>query len=120
MRQTLNEAQRDGRTHPRCGRCGIIWRQSGNRTGHCSGCHRTFDSLEAFDKHQVIPETGRVVCRDPAEVKRGDGSPVFESRIRDGVTYWGIPMSDAWRATLAGMRPSAGDAVALEGLPGAG
>ena len=37
--------------HPLCPRCGVIWHQAGNRTGHCSACHRTFDGLSAFEAH---------------------------------------------------------------------
>ncbi len=36
----------------RHGACGGAWWQSGNRTGHCSACHRNFDGIRAFDRHR--------------------------------------------------------------------
>lgn len=60
----LTVDQRDGRVWPRCHKCNVIWRQSGNRTGHCSACHRTFDGVEAFDRHQTT-HNGVVTCHDP-------------------------------------------------------
>ncbi|MGH3382357.1 MAG: hypothetical protein ACRDP6_47275 [Actinoallomurus sp.] len=30
--------------------CGARW--SGERRGHCGGCHRTFSSLSAFQRHR--------------------------------------------------------------------
>lgn len=43
-----NHAQTAGTTS--CGRCSNRW--GGLRTAHCSGCHLTFTSLSAFDKHR--------------------------------------------------------------------
>lgn len=48
------------------GQCGIKWTQVGNRTGHCSGCHLTFQGERAFDNHQTIKD-GRVTCLDPTD-----------------------------------------------------
>ena len=72
--------------------CGTTWRQAGNNTGHCGGrrgCHRTFDSEQAFDRHQTVRK-GVVVCRDPATLyDLSDSQAVYESRVGDdGVTYW--------------------------------
>lgn len=49
----------------RCSRCDV--RFGGERTCHCTKCHRTFGALSAFDHHLVFGE-GRVVvgCLDPA------------------------------------------------------
>jgi len=66
--------KRQPHTTPRCPTCRVQWRQSGNRTGHCSGCHRTFSGEAAFDAHQTIPD-GRVVCRDPGTLTTKDGTP---------------------------------------------
>ena len=63
----------------RCG-SGHTWRD-GADTGHCANCHRTFLSLEAFDRHQSIRD-GKTVCADPS-TKRW-----FTSIERDGVTYY--------------------------------
>jgi len=49
-------------SHPACGK---TWKQRGNRTGHCSKCHETFEGLSLFDSHQRIGDNGSVTCRDP-------------------------------------------------------
>lgn len=51
------------------GQCGKSWIQRGNRTGHCSGCHETFEGLAVFDAHRRTDEGGLRVCVDPATVK---------------------------------------------------
>jgi hypothetical protein len=58
-----------------CSGCDATW--NGEAPCHCSGssgCHRTFGSLEAFDRHLVYPTVGKTVDRssppshaDPAE-----------------------------------------------------
>lgn len=56
------------------GACGKSWKQRGNRTGHCSNCHETFEGLSLFDWHQTLDDQGRVLCRNPSDaegVKRG-------------------------------------------------
>lgn len=103
-----------------CGR-NCSWRQSGNRTGHCSGCHRTFDGERAFDRHQTVSD-GKVTCHDPAAVVYEGaraGEPVYESRIEtlddEGcevqVTYWRIRMTEdqaeRWAGILAQRREEA-------------
>jgi hypothetical protein len=74
----------------RHGQCGAVWWQSGNRTGHCSGCHRTFDGLGAFDRHHRGGE-----CLDPAGVTNEAGELVYTSRPGshgrdDATTYWAL------------------------------
>lgn len=101
QRDADEEHRRDGRTYPRCPTCGVIWRQSGNATGHCSGCHATFDSLAAFDRHRTTGADGGRECRYPASVVRDDGVPVFECRIAAGVTYWRLRLSEADRERFA-------------------
>ena len=71
----------------RHGACGAVWWQSGNRTGHCSGCHRTFDGLGAFDRHR---RDG--ACLDPRTLMV-KGEFVYAWRLgtheRDAATqYW--------------------------------
>lgn len=64
-------------THPTCGKS---WNQHGNRTGHCSNCHETFEGLSLFDWHQTLADDGSVNCRDPRK-------PEFASkglRLSDG------------------------------------
>lgn len=52
--------------------CGARWKQIGNATGHCAGCHNTFSSLAAFDAH-----FSGVSHLDPALVTRSTGEPLF-------------------------------------------
>lgn len=78
--------------------CGTSWHQRGDRTGHCSSCHRTFASLDAFDRHQRVD--GRLTCLDPATLTRRDGSPLYEAH-HDGLTdVWSIRPTAAQRAAL--------------------
>lgn len=51
------------------GVCGKTWRQRGNRTGHCSGCHETFEGETVFDAHRVTDEHGQRICLAPGDVK---------------------------------------------------
>jgi hypothetical protein len=51
------------------GVCGKTWRQRGNRTGHCSGCHETFEGESVFDAHRVTLDTGDRGCLNPATDK---------------------------------------------------
>lgn len=102
---------RDGRTHPRCPDCGTVWRQSGNRTGHCSGCHLTFTSAAAFDRHRVDDEAGNRTCRDPGAVFRTepDGTRVAvydvivtnEPPASPHLAYWALHTTDEQRAAFA-------------------
>jgi hypothetical protein len=71
------------------GACGQSWRQVGNQTGHCSGCHRTFASGRAFDRHQRIVE-GRSVCTDPASLTRSDRARLYASAWDGLATVWSI------------------------------
>lgn len=48
-----------------CAGCSKEW--GGLRTAHCSGCHRTFVSPNAFDLHQSLKRFG-VRCLEPATV----------------------------------------------------
>jgi hypothetical protein len=99
-------------------RCGTRWRQVGNQTGHCGGCHRTFASLDAFDSHQRIV-SGKNVCLDPATLMRGG-----ENRFRTftdplGATIWRSAReqpADAWPARTP--NPSAAPPDQLRTGPG--
>jgi hypothetical protein len=89
--------------YPRCPRCFVIWRQSGNRTGHCRTCCRTFDSAAAFDAHR---RGG--VCLDPAALLRPDIVPMFEYRtavagLDAGTIYWRLTMTEAQRMYFASL-----------------
>ena len=71
-----------------CPRCDTIWQQAGNRTGHCSACHRTFSGLAAFDGHQTI-ERGTVTCHDPATLRDRHGAPRWKATVDTaGATVW--------------------------------
>lgn len=53
------------------GACGKSWKQRGNRSGHCSGCHVTFYGITAFDQHHTRGDGGGPICVDPATGERG-------------------------------------------------
>ena len=66
-----------------CRKCGDKW--SGLRRAHCTGCHKTFNSLGGFDKHRKDFK-----CLDP-----GDLGMVMSD---DGI--WSSPMSETYKTTL--------------------
>lgn len=81
--------------------CGKSWLQRGNRTGHCSQCHETFEGNTLFDAH-FDRTGGGLRCRDPREMKingeplvfdgaHGDGSWRGASTIFDPSAIWGTP-----------------------------
>ncbi len=45
-------------------RCGKSWKQRGEKSGHCGGCHLTFYGQRSFDEHR---RDGR--CLNPAELE---------------------------------------------------
>ncbi len=74
------------------GACGKTWRQRGNRTGHCSGCHETFEGEALFDAHRRTADDGTRICLEPAAMEFR-GEPV---RLENG-TWRGPKMSAAAR-----------------------
>jgi len=100
---TLGDVKRETN---RCRECGRAWTAS--REAHCPGCHRQFSSDSAFESHQVLDHgqcaqhpknqgrqhrvcDARSVCRDPATLRRQNGSPrlvLSESRFGP---VWGWP-----------------------------
>jgi hypothetical protein len=75
-----------------CGGCPTTW--TGVGRCHCSGCHRTFSTVSAFDLHRRL--SGRHgSCVDPATLARQTGAPVLVEHT--GV--WTFPAMDA--GTLA-------------------
>jgi hypothetical protein len=76
-----------------CGGCDVRWHQRGNQTGHCSGCHRTFQGVSTFDAHQRLVD-GRSVCLDPQDILTGGngvhaGEPRFKAIIdTEGAQVW--------------------------------
>lgn len=87
---------------------------AGLATRHCAGCCRTFTSISAFDLHQRI-EDGRVVCSDPAEVTKRDGTHLMAviRHTRTGSPVWGrnVPDTRTHRESEALARPAEGDRV---------
>ena len=48
--------------------------RDGTRRSHCAGCHETFTSVSAFDRHQTLNDGSH--CHDPATrglIQRPDG-----------------------------------------------
>ena len=62
------DPERDAeRRRIRCGTCNYWW--TGLRACHCSGCHRTFTGLTAFDMHREGDHAkGTRHCVNPASV----------------------------------------------------
>ena len=64
------------------------WHQAGNRTGHCSACHRTFSGITTFDAHQRMVDE-RSVCLDPGSLVDKAGALRFRAFTdRYGATVW--------------------------------
>jgi hypothetical protein len=55
-----------------CNTCGATY---GGNAGHCKGCHHTFSSDSAFDKHLISRVTAG--CHDPATLLDKQDRPVF-------------------------------------------
>lgn len=72
-----------------CG-CGARW--GGLSTGHCTGCHRTFTGITAFDKHRSGSHSADTRhCVDPATVGLIDANRAY--------ACWGFPSGDRdWSA----------------------
>lgn len=67
------------------GSCGKTWMQRGNKTGHCSGCHETFEGISLFDAHQRHRDPrGIPTCLDPATMDYPKGWPL----ARDEYGTW--------------------------------
>lgn len=49
----------------RCHELGCPVLPTRGRRSHCAGCHETFTSVSAFDRHQTLDDGGSV-CYDPA------------------------------------------------------
>lgn len=64
--------------------CGRSWRQRGNRTSHCGGCHQTFEGLSLFDAHLEHGADGTLTHLDPAEMKYRGLPLVLDARYGDG------------------------------------
>jgi hypothetical protein len=73
-----------------CGTCHSWW--TGQLTSHCSGCHRTFTGLTAFDAHRDGNHAnGTRHCVDPATLTDSKGQPA--PLVDAGRSYpcWGYP-----------------------------
>lgn len=64
--------------------CGKSWKQRGERTGHCGGCHNTFEGNALFEAHFERMPDGRVKCKNPAEMKFKGEPLVFDGTNGDG------------------------------------
>lgn len=58
------------------GACGKTWKQRGNITGHCSGCHETFEGVALFDKHRTDAPDGSRTCRNSESMEYPKGYPL--------------------------------------------
>ncbi len=102
-----------------CYDCGREWTELGD--AHCAACHRHFSSDSAFDKHQAIDHRpcskraenqgdnkhkvcyAQSVCRDPATLRKRDGtSPLRQVKIDYGMTWAEPEMSPEAIARMKG------------------
>ena len=76
------------RTKPRITHsCGAVW--TARNAAHCAGCHLTFSSDTAFDRHRRHGQ-----CVDPATAVSKSGESRFTlRRDRSGHPVWGLPGS---------------------------
>lgn len=58
------------------GSCGKTWKQRGNKTGHCSGCHETFEGLGLFDAHRYQISENERGCKSPEKMEYPKGWPL--------------------------------------------
>lgn len=66
-----------------------------NTVGHCSGCHRTFSGMAAFDGHQLSGE-GKPICRNPETITRPQPWWLDDR----GIWHLGHRMTEEQKATL--------------------
>lgn len=72
-----------------CGTCGAWWTRE--LTAHCSGCHRTYTGMTAFDAHRSGSHTaGTRHCLDPADVGLVDAGRAYPcwGTKGDGTEWW--------------------------------
>ena len=71
----------------RC-RCGRTW--DSTVQCHCPSCHRQFAGVTAFDDHRVSfgYRTGLRTCRDPATMRRKDGTLILVASEETFGTVW--------------------------------
>ncbi|MHA7703421.1 FDXHR family putative zinc-binding protein [Mycobacterium sp. ML4] len=80
-----NRSARDRSTenHVCCASCGAWW--TGLAAAHCSGCHQSFTSVGAFDRHRKGFE-----CCDPETLRTESGEPAFVVADRSW-PGWSLP-----------------------------
>lgn len=94
---TMEDHQADAVRFPACS-LGHVWKQRGNKTGHCAKCHATFEGIDLFDRHQSSVD-GVTVCADPAGMTiRGVPLELFDGAWR------GPRMSDAEKERFSQLR----------------
>lgn len=64
--------------------CGKSWRQRGNRTSHCGGCHETFEGLTLFDAHLTHAADGTLTHLKPSEMTFNGKPLAFDGSHGDG------------------------------------
>ena len=69
-----------------CSKCKETW--TGMATCHCMGCHRTFGSIGAFDKHRIGCK-----CADPESI----------GMKMDGKWVWRVPMDEKMKKWVESM-----------------
>lgn len=72
-------------------RCGAWW--TGLTAGHCTGCHRSFTSIAAFDRHRSGSHAADTrQCLDPATVLTEKGEPALVPANKPWIG-WSLPGS---------------------------
>jgi hypothetical protein len=72
-----------------CPRCDAWW--TGLTAGHCTGCHRSFTGIAAFDRHRSGSHAADTRhCLDPATVLNEKGEPALVPANKPW-TGWSLP-----------------------------
>lgn len=73
-----------------CGGCDATWPMSAGSVAHCGACHRTFNSVTAFDEHRVGSNPDLRRCMDEPELRDAGMEPNEWGRWRRPSTekFW--------------------------------
>lgn len=90
MTREQRAAHNRERNKIRCNGCTSWW--TGLSACHCAGCHRTFSSISAFDKHRDGSHVkGTRHCVDPATLRSKKTGEALLVLVDKGWACWSVP-----------------------------